>query len=37
MLGKLTRMTVFRGGSRYNQYADVYEKWFGVRPPQLNY
>ena len=32
-----TIVATFRGGSRYSQYADVYEKWFGVRPPQLNY
>jgi len=26
-----------RGGARFSDYADVYEKWFGVRPKQLSY
>ena len=32
-----TIIATMRGGSRYSEYADVYEKWFGVRPPQLSY
>ncbi len=32
-----TIVATMRGGARYSEYADVYEKWFGVRPPQLSY
>lgn len=32
-----TIVATMRGGARFSEYADVYEKWFGVRPEQLKY
>ena len=32
-----TIVGTMRGGSRFSDYADVFEKWFGVRPKQLFY
>ena len=32
-----TIVATMRGGARFSDYADVYEKWFGVRPKQLSY